>query len=164
MVNRTSTEDTRTSLSTQLSTQLYYQLWTTSSEMIQKVILQKTTSDTGESTLFLSIKHTIKHCNNSLYRVWWYLSYGAENKLFYFIFILFISGVLLTLPDLQYYLPRWILQVMWWFPVRWLGLLVGYVVLPLAILDIWTRVMLLQRHLDWQQSTSAAPSFEPSTS
>ncbi len=85
MVNRTATEDTWTPLSSQLSTQRCYQLWTTSSEMIQKVILLKTTSDTGESILFLSIKHNTKHCNNSLYRVWWYLSYGAENKLFLFI-------------------------------------------------------------------------------
>ncbi len=43
---------------------------------------------------FILINKTYyKHCNNSLYRVWWYLSYGAENKLFYFIlFIYFLCS------------------------------------------------------------------------
>ncbi len=39
---------------------------------------------------FISINKTYsKQCKNSLYHVWWYLSYGAENKLFY-LFIYFI--------------------------------------------------------------------------
>ncbi len=54
------------------------------------MILQKTASDTGESILFLSLKHTIKHCNNSLYGVLVYDDIcHMVRKINYFIYFLF---------------------------------------------------------------------------
>ncbi len=41
--------------------------------------------------LLFAIENSIHIVISILYRVWWYLSYGSENKLFYFLFIYFMT-------------------------------------------------------------------------